>query len=300
MLKIRYEYFWNGLNPETFFITEYISSSYKIVYDDSYDIIVMSVFYQNSSILNIKKDSLKILFNGENPLRINLFIQHTQIYPDIVIGFITEPIPNIIQLYYPLWILYMDKYSDEYFLQKNNNVKSCNKDYILSLKKCCLINSHDNTGIRTPIYNIVSTFFRVDCPGIALNNMDRRLLGPSGEDKITFMKDYLFNICAENSYGKGYLTEKMPQCLESNCIPIYFGDISEFNAKIFNLNRVIHIKDISKLDNLNLVIESLVKDDNKLYSLYNEPIFNQESYKYIKNLKIITKNLLQKILLKIK
>ena len=194
MIKIRYEYFWNGLNPKTFFITEYLNKDkFMIVSDDSYDVIVMSVFYYNRTILNLKKDSLKILFNGENPSRVNLFIKDTNICPDIVIGFITEPIPNVIQLYYPLWILYMESYSEQYFLEKNKSIKSYTKDYILQLKKCCLINSHDNTNIRTPIYNIMSKFFRVYCQGIILNNMDRKLLGPIGEDKIIFMKYYLFN-----------------------------------------------------------------------------------------------------------
>jgi len=253
----------------------------------------------------IKEDCLKILFNGENPSRVKEFINQTQIVPNIVIGFITDsitdsitdPIPNVIQLYYPLWILYMSSYSEEYFTEKNNFVKNCDISYVLNLKKCCLINSHDNTGIRTPLYLTMSRFVHVDCPGIALNNMDRRLLGPSSEDKVKFMRDYLFNICAENSYGKGYLTEKLPQSFESNCIPIYFGDISDFNAKIFNLKRIIHIKDISKigLDMFHSIIEDLLNDPDKLCSLYSEPIFNPASYKYIHQLKTITQTIIHTI-----
>ena len=80
------------------------------------------------------------------------------------------------------------------------------------LKKfCCLINSHDSNNTRKPIYNVLSNIGRIDCPGVLLNNCDRRLCGTTSEDKIKFMNSYVFNICSENFFGELYFTEKLPQ-----------------------------------------------------------------------------------------
>ena len=41
--------------------------------------------------------------------------------------------------------------------------------------------------------------------------------------KKRIMKNYKMNICTENYYGLGYLTEKLPQAMDALCIPIYVG-----------------------------------------------------------------------------
>jgi hypothetical protein len=60
MVKIRYEYFWTGLNPNDFFITKYFDSP-TITYNDDYDILVCSVFF-NRPLFNINQTSKIILF----------------------------------------------------------------------------------------------------------------------------------------------------------------------------------------------------------------------------------------------
>ena len=124
MIKIKYTCFWPDFNPNDFFINDMIQKDYKIVTDDSYDVIVMSVFnYQN---LKVKDNSIKILFNGEHPSYIDRFLLITGIKLNLIIGFTTSnQIPGTMQVYYPLWILYYDKtYSQEYFDKVNNNLKN--------------------------------------------------------------------------------------------------------------------------------------------------------------------------------
>ena len=291
MIKIRYTCFWPGFNPQSFFINNFLDD-YKIVNDDSYDVIVMSVF--NYANLKVKDNSIKILFNGEHPSYIDRFINITNIKLDLVIGF-TQNNLNITQLYYPLWILYYDKvYNQTYFDNINKHIKNIKIEDLVNKKFCCLINSHDSNNTRIPIYSSLIKFNRIDCPGRLLNNMKN--IGTSEKDKIKFMNNYLFNICSENGRGNGYLTEKLPQCLESLCIPIYYGDINRFNSNIFNINRIINIQDINNLDNIIDKINNLLKNKEELLNFYRQDIFNSNAYKYIEQINNIAKITINKII----
>lgn len=197
MLKIRYTCFWPGFKPHDFFINNMIDSNYIIVDDDSYDIIIMSVFNYNN--LKVKPNSKKILFNGEHPTYINRFIEVTKIKLDLIIGFIntnliTELTKKTIQIYYPLWILYYDNiYNEDYFNKINNQITNTRLEELITKKFCCLINSHDTNNTRTPIYNVLNKINKIDCPGKLLNNMNK--IGPTEKDKLFFMNKYIFNIC---------------------------------------------------------------------------------------------------------
>jgi hypothetical protein len=297
-MRLRYEAFWPGFNPNDFFITK-MFDKINLVEDSTYDILICSVFPRNI-ISNLNKKGKIIIFNGEHPNYIINFIRITGIKPDILMGFTDidlnilkeiYPIKLPLLLYYPLWILYYDKiFSQEYFDKKNKEIEGINFEEFLKKKFCCLINSHDNNNTRTPIYNyLLNENKRVDCPGPLLNNMDSRLVGTSSDDKIKFMKNYKFNICSENKYGYGYLTEKLPQAMDALCIPIYLGcnDITKINFKIFNKDRVIFINNNNFEE-----IEKIINNDKKIYEIYKKPIFCKDSYKILQNYMNLIKNIL--------
>lgn len=295
MVKLRYEYFWPGLNPNDFFITKYFDSP-TITYNDDYDILVCSVF--PNRYINICPNAKIILFNGEHPSYIVNFIQQTNIKPHILMGFCDIPQETLKELYinrlptliyYPLWILYYDNiFSQEYFNKKNEEVNNISREEFDKKRICCLINSHDMNNVRTPIYNFIkSNNGRVDCPGRLLNNMDNKLVGTSSEDKLKFMNNYKFNICSENKYGYGYVTEKLPQCMDALCIPLYIGckDTNKINYKIFNINRVVFMDKLDSFDKLKELLDS----PDKQYEIYKQPIFNDDSFKLLKNFMNLTK-----------
>jgi len=300
MVKIRYEYFWPGLNPNDFFITKYFDSPIIANNNDDdydYDILVCSVF-PNRPLFNINPNAKIILFNGEHSSYIINFIQKTNIKPHILMGFCDisqqiikelylDKIPTLI--YYPLWILYYDNvFSQNYFDKKNEEVKNITREEFNNKNLCCLINSHDMNNVRTPIYNFIkSNNGEIDCPGRLLNNMSNKLVGTSSEDKLRFMSNYKFNICSENKYGLGYLTEKLPQCMDSGCIPLYIGcnDTKKINYKIFNINRVVFMDNYDKL-------KELLESPDKQYELYKQPIFNDDSYKILNNFINLTKTII--------
>jgi hypothetical protein len=297
MVRLRYEYFWPGLNPSDFFITKYFDSPI-ITQNDDYDILVCSVF--PNRYININPNAKIILFNGEHPSYIVNFIHQTNIKPHILMGFCDISPETIKELYinrlptliyYPLWILYYDNiFSQEYFDKKNEEVKNTTKEDFNKKRLCCLINSHDNNNVRKPLYNFIkSNNGEVDCPGRLLNNMDNRLVGTSSEDKLRFMNNYKFNICSENKYGYGYLTEKLPQCMDALCIPLYIGcnDVNKINYKIFNINRVVFMDKFDSFDKLKELLDS----PDKQYEIYKLPIFNDNSFKILKNFMNLTKTI---------
>lgn len=295
-MNLRFEAFWKDFNPTDFFITKYFKS-YTIVYDNTYDLLICSVFPKNI-ILYLNNNGKIIIFNGEHPSYIINFINITEIKPDIMLGFIDIDI-NILKkiyksklpliLYYPLWILYYDKiFSQEYFNNINNDIETISFEEFNNKKFCCLINSHDNNNLRKPIYNyLIEKSKHIDCPGLLLNNMNSKIVGTSSEDKIKFMNDYKFNICSENKYCSGYITEKLPQSMNSMCIPIYVGcdDSTRLTFKIFNRDRIIFIRNNNFEE-----LENIINDDRKIYELYKKPIYLENSYiilkKYINEIKI--------------
>lgn len=287
-MRLRYEAFWPGFDPKDFFITKYFNK-YILVNDSSYDILICSVFPRNV-ITNLNEKGKIIIFNGEHPSYIINFIKMTGIKPDVLLGFTDIEISVLNQiygnklpllLYYPLWILYYDKiFSQEYFDKKNKELELITFEEFSKKKFSCLINSHDNNNSRKPIYNYLKENFKqVDCPGRLLNNINPELVGTSSEDKLKFMKEYKFNICSENRYGYGYLTEKLPQAMDALCIPIYLGcnDSTKINFKVFNKDRVIFI------NNNFQELDKIINDDKKIYEIYKKPIFMKDSYKILEN-----------------
>jgi hypothetical protein len=277
-MKIRFEYFWGGFNPKDFFLLKYFDSP-EIVSGDEYDYLILSVFPTKK--LEIKDTARIIVFNGEHPSYVNSRIVALGIKPHIIIGY-TDDINYLFpvkKLYYPLWFLYYPNFDDK-FIKEFESKKDIKINDINEKKFCCLINSHDNNSTRKPIYNSLSTIDRIDCPGLLLNNLSRTLVGTSSEDKINFMCGYIFNICSENFYGTKYLTEKLPQALNSGCIPIYYGDLSDINSKIFNPDRIITVKDMSPSSMLQLKkkIKKLFDNRCDLLKFYSKPIFTSNAY----------------------
>lgn len=136
-------------------------------------------------------------------------------------------------------------------------------------KFCCLISRHDDKLLkRTKIYNELTTIDNIDCPANLLHNIDVKI--PTYADKISFLKDYKFNICPENKNHKWYITEKLVDSLKGWCIPIFdwiFWDIEE---KVFNKKRIIRYGNTLKEN-----VDILYKDTDAYKNFIEIPIFNK-------------------------
>ena len=146
-------------------------------------------------------------------------------------------------LRYPLWIAYnygfystdkdfIKKYIDEFETQR------------LQVKKtlfCALIARHDrwSGGIRTALYEAIKTIGPINCPSKFLHN-DDSLTTKFNDNKIEYLKQFRFNICAENYSTRGYITEKVFDAFRTGSIPVYSGGgVSLIEPEVVNQNAII-------------------------------------------------------------
>jgi hypothetical protein len=102
----------------------------------------------------------------------------------------------------------------------------------------------------------------VDCPSIVGKNMP-----DINTHKINFLHNYIFNICPENSWHQGYVTEKLYEAMIAGCIPIYWGcdgldDGFYNNKKILLLN-----KDTSNIESIVDKTINLINHKNELIDI---------------------------------
>lgn len=71
---------------------------------------------------------------------------------------------------------------------------------------------------RSEVFMALNSYKRVDSAGKFKNNV-----GFYVDDKVSFLRQFKFNICFENSYTNGYITEKIIDAKKADTIPIYWG-----------------------------------------------------------------------------
>ena len=182
----------------------------------------------------------KIFYTGENPDFINNYHDHCLSDVDLSLGF--DYIDNEKYLRFPIWYLYfIDPKSNLTQIQNWINDIEINKNVPeFSLRKfCCMVSSHDNySGNRVKLFNSLSTISTVDSGGKLLNNTTD-LWKIYNDDKNSFLKNYKFNICVENSNRSGYVTEKIFQSIVAGCLPVYWGSNNAPEANILNQKRIL-------------------------------------------------------------
>ena len=109
---------------------------------------------------------------------------------------------------------------------------------------------------------------QVDCPSHIGHNCES--IESRNQTKHEFCSEYLFNITPENSYGEGYVTEKIFEAGLARNIPIYYGNIKE-ETSIINMERVLYVnmENEESIQNLKNKITYLLANKDELQELYN-------------------------------
>jgi hypothetical protein len=245
-MKISYINFW----PQNYDIDFWLSNFCKSIFKDNIELVHFS---KNPDILfcscfgpirNIQKTiaKIKIFFTGENVDRgaYNEYSNEKIMKEtfNLRLAFHFNDIKNN-KLKLPLWLTYYNFFTmntTENFMtyminQRHKNIQ--NKIYLGSL-----VCRHDRGRQRMKIMNELIKHGRVVSAG-KFNNNCGRIIGPTWNDKLNFLKQSIFNICPENSSRLGYCTEKLFHAFEAGCIPLYWGndvpekDLIEKNSYIF-------------------------------------------------------------------
>jgi len=252
-IKIAYLNFWN--DPfNHFYFDHFITNNFncnliKVHFSQNPDILIASL-QGNINIIDNINAKCKIFYYGENlntqnPPYNNIDFLKTKF--NIIAGFkYTNKKEKIFR--FPLWLMYYPFYN---FNQENNIINYIENKYLVNIKQNkymfgTLVSGHDRGGQRKIIYDLLSKYNKVYCPGSVCNNTNK--IGNHQNDKINYIKHSLYNICPENSIYEGYTTEKIFQAFEAGTIPLYWGhDLPE--KDILNKNKYCfcNVEDINTL-----------------------------------------------------
>lgn len=191
--------------------------------------------------LELVPSDIKVFFTGEN-----LHNTYWSSYADgllsdsgckLSLGF--DCFEDARYLRFPLWLSYV--------FEPSIDIRAINQRceqlrYPQQLENrhgfAALVARADALGIRTKMFNALSSVGKVDCPSLVLHN-DDRLKEQYNDDKLVYLQNHVFNLCPENSNCYGYVTEKVFEAVRAGCIPVYWGCYNDPEPKVLNHDAVV-------------------------------------------------------------
>ncbi len=128
---------------------------------------------------------------------------------------------------------------------------------------------------RSIITNALEEIDFVHCPG-KLKHNDDSLKSMYADDKKTYLKQFVFNICAENASVQGYVTEKLLESFEAGAIPVYWGDHNP-EPEIINPERIIFWNGTNGNDTTLDRIKTLYNSEKERDIFLRKPIFTSQA-----------------------
>lgn len=176
-----------------------------------------------------------------------------------------------------------------------NKLKSKRKVNNIPKKFCCIILSNESAFDRIDFVKMLSKYKKVDIYGkTSLTNSDNSKIPNSFVENYKFYSQYKFVICFENSFAKEYITEKLPNVMLGNSIPIYRGapNVGDY----FNTKSFINYDDYEKSYDqmINKIIE-LDKDDKKYLEFLNQSWMTEKNKKKIEKKEEDLKKFLKRV-----
>lgn len=228
--------------------------------------------FGNRDVLNYVYDGVKIFFSGEN-----LHSSHWSNYSDALLGDKECKLSLGFDYFdheryfrFPLWLTYVF----EPTIDENIIRQRCEQLRFPQIGSCekfaSLIARADISGVRSEMYNELSKIDKVFCPSELFHN-DDSLVHEFKDNKIEYLRNFLFNICPENSNAYGYCTEKIFEAIMAGCIPIYWGSYNMPEPTILNPESIIFWdKKNNGIDTIRIVKE-LYTNPNALETFLKQP-----------------------------
>ena len=269
--------------------TRYIQSRFP---DEDYKLNIFSVFGRHYN-LTEKMPGKKIFYSGEDMnYRFrnikNEFGPYALSYVDLAMGY--DLIDNDKYLRFPGYLRYIFKpnVNEKKIEDTFNDFNSLNYE---KTKDVALIASHDRWKTRTAIANDIQDYVNIEYAGRWRNNT-RELWDKFNDKKNEYLKQFKFNVCPENLVDDAYVTEKIFQSIQTNCIPLYMGGGNYLEPKILNKDAIL----IWKPDEDNTDVIELFKNlmtDEKSYSEFKDQnvILDTAAKHVIKKFKTFDKHL---------
>ena len=172
--------------------------------------------------------------------------------------------------YLPLIYLYMN----------HKKIGDAHSKHLITPEQCVQPRTIETNFIDTK-FGFVSSFINnphqtrllaiKELSKIAKVSVYGRSVGNYVEDKISEAKKFWFNLCFENDFYPGYVTEKILEAWLAKSIPIYWG--SDAN-KILNPKAYINFNDFLSVDEFTRYISDLYSDEKRMIEMISQPILN--------------------------
>lgn len=219
---------------------------------------------------------LKIFFARENlafrPSWRNFMLNDSSI--DLSIGF-DDIKDNSKYIHVPFWITWALDPLETYdsIKKKIDFWNSPDNKSFTDRKFCSFLCSHGDEG-RKKIFDELSAIDKVDSAGKWLHN-DDSLKTSFNDDKVSWLKNYRFNLTPENSNAPGYVTEKLLEAIQGGCIPIYWGSDNEPDIDVFNKDAIIFFEMGKENPSVVNLISELNADEKKYMDFSRQRRFVQ-------------------------
>ena len=239
---------------------------------------IFSVFGRKE---NIEKYATKkdVFFSGENlDVKNGIhddYCDYCLDYVGLSLGFAQRKEANYLRL--PLWIVWIfdpvidkDKIAERVqFINQNRNTGKY---------ECSIIARHDKWNMRAPIYEALKNRMDILCAG-QWNHNTNILWDEYKDNKIKFLNDCKFTICAENEDTPCYVTEKLFEAFLGGSVPIYAGAASNPEPGIVNLDAVL-LWERGNKDNNEAVVRRVCELNYLNEKLYAEFLSKQKLLPY--------------------
>lgn len=228
----------------------------------------------------------KVFYSGEDlnlrfPEMKEKFDRYALDYVDLSLGF--DFVDNPKYLRFPNWIRYhFDPCSTEEDIE--NIVDYWNSASFNKTKDVVNVSSHD-WGVRALIADDIENIVNITYGGKWRNNTNE-LIEKYGDNKRNFIKQFKFNICAENLFDDAYVTEKIFDSIHSDCIPLYAGGGNYLEPEVLNPKAILRWFDDESHDNEDTVeiFKNLLSDEKTYAEFKDQDKVFESSKKYIINI----------------
>ena len=251
-IRVKYVDFYKEFKPEEHWLYKLLAKKYNVIFSDTPDYLFFSCFGNGY----LKYNCVRIFISNEAVYpNLNLY-DYAVTYSDFKIT--DRLLPN------------RDAFEDLKCLRLAENRQEA-EELLASKEEFCNYVYSNGRGdpFREELFRAVNKYKKVLAGGTFLNN-----IGYTVDDLESFQKKFKFSIACENSWYKGYTTEKLINAFNAGTIPIYWGnpDISD----IINTRAIINCHDYPDMESLIEEIKRLDNDDEAYLQKLMEPILVDE------------------------
>ncbi|WP_396597073.1 glycosyltransferase family 10 domain-containing protein [Dokdonia sp. R86516] len=267
-LKLNFVDFWSGFDPKNNLFTKLLVGYYDITIAEDPDFVFFSCYGNDY----LKYNCPRLFYTAENRVT-------PRFAADYSITF--EFSKSSTQYYFPYYAygyLFLDKTA---VLTKLISKSEASEIWNKKNQFCCTVVSNPNGIKRNAFFDKLNARKKVNSGGKYKNNV-----GGAVSSKREFIELHKFVFAFENQSYPGYVTEKITDALESQGIPIYYGDPQVGND--FNKKRFLSFEDYKSMDDLIDYILEIYNDEEAYTAIISEPIFtNNELPEYLDSEKLL-------------